>query len=118
MSELENTGSREGDDTPLSAWELPKRLRTALENAGIHHIVELTEWSERDLRSLPSVGPAYLTLLRRLMKCSGLRFRRTASKSTAPRQIFPARHSMRGRRFRIHQHEASPVSAAPSVTDI
>ena len=118
MSELENTGSRESDDTTLSAWELPKRLRTALENAGIHHIAELTEWSERDLRSLPSVGPAYLKLLRRLLKCSGLRFRRTASKSTAPRQIFPARHAVSGRRIRIHHHEASPSSAAPSATDI
>ena len=118
MSELKNANSHESADTPLSAWELPKRLRTALENAGIHHIAELTEWSERDLRSLPSVGPAYLTLLRRLLKCSGLGFRRTASTSTAPRQIFPARHATRGRRFEIRHHEASPVSAAPSVTDI
>jgi len=118
MSELENTGSRESDNTPLSAWELPKRLRTALENAGIHRIAELTEWSERDLRSLPSVGPAYLTLLRRLLKCSGLRLRRTDGERAAPRQIYPARHATRGRRFEIRHHAASPVSAMPPVSDI
>ena len=54
---------------------LTKRAAKALFHAGIHDIHELTDWTERDLRSLPSLGATSVERLRQHLFARGLSFR-------------------------------------------
>lgn len=42
---------------PLSVLGLPKRATNALLRSGIMRLSDVTEWTERDLKTLPNFGP-------------------------------------------------------------
>ncbi len=50
----------------LSGLNLPKRALNALVRGGISTLEEIAEWSDRDLLSLPHIGPASVASLRAL----------------------------------------------------
>lgn len=56
-----NSGENQIAITQLS---LPKRARNALLRAGIMTMEEASEWSDRDLLSLPHIGRASVASLR------------------------------------------------------
>ncbi|MBK9739248.1 MAG: hypothetical protein IPO93_07005 [Actinobacteria bacterium] len=47
----------------------------ALENAGVHRLDELADWSERDLLALHGMGPRAVGILREHLAVLGLSFR-------------------------------------------
>lgn len=52
---------------PLAGFNLPKRALNALMRGGISTLEEAAEWSDRDLLSLPHIGPASVACLRGLI---------------------------------------------------
>ena len=48
---------------PLTALGLPQRALNAMRAAGLVTLRDASDWSARDLKSLPQVGPAALTML-------------------------------------------------------
>jgi len=62
-------------ELPLDALGLTKRSANALFRAGLRHVFEILDWTERDLRSLPSFGPASVQTLRQALSDYGLDLR-------------------------------------------
>jgi predicted flap endonuclease-1-like 5' DNA nuclease len=46
----------------------------ALENAGVHHLEQLANWSETDLLALHGMGPRAVGILREQLAAQGLDF--------------------------------------------
>ena len=57
---------------PIGALELPSRARNALRAGGIATLLDASCWSERDLRSLPQMGPAAIRTLCEALARAGL----------------------------------------------
>jgi len=57
---------------PIDALELPSRARNAFRAGGIATLLDASCWSERDLQSLPQMGPAAIRTLREALTRAGL----------------------------------------------
>lgn len=63
--------------SPSPTNDLPKLAapaQRALANAGIHSLVQLTKFSEADVKQLHGIGPNALEALRRALTENGLSF--------------------------------------------
>ncbi len=56
---------------------LPQRACNALRLAGLSTLDEVAEWSLRDLRSLPQMGPASIAVLEDALHARGLDLRQS-----------------------------------------
>jgi DNA-directed RNA polymerase alpha subunit len=57
---------------PIKALGLPTRALNAFRAGGIETLLDASCWSERDLRSLPQMGPAALRTLGEALTRAGL----------------------------------------------
>ena len=57
---------------PIESLELPSRACNALRAGGIATLQDASYWSERDLRSLPQMGPAAIRTLCEALSRAGL----------------------------------------------
>ena len=57
---------------PLAALGLPQRALNAMRAAGLCTLRDTADWSARDLKSLPQVGPAALALLQEALHAAHL----------------------------------------------
>ena len=57
---------------PIESLELPSRAYNALRAGGIATLQDASYWSERDLRSLPQMGPAAVRILCDALAHAGL----------------------------------------------
>nr|QIG97382.1 hypothetical protein G6P99_36740 [Bradyrhizobium sp. 6(2017)] len=54
------------DETPISAIELPSRMRNALIKAGLVTAGHVRKASDTKLRSLPNIGPTFFSQIRKV----------------------------------------------------
>jgi DNA-directed RNA polymerase alpha subunit len=60
---------------PLAALGLPQRSLNAMRAAGIATLADAADWSLRDLKTLPQVGPAALDMLQEALRAAHLDLR-------------------------------------------
>ena len=60
---------------PIEALKLPSRAQNAFRAGGIATLLDASRWSERDLRSLPQMGPAAIRTLCEALARAGLSLR-------------------------------------------